>query len=93
MPRVLCSLALIAFTSLWAPRDRQTKQSLGGLSWNRNPAVEQITVYRVYRVTGNHGTLEGETSAATFRPAKKGSYYVTAVNFRGESKASVTVKL
>jgi hypothetical protein len=67
--------------------------SLGGMAWYSNPAIQQISAYKVYRVTGGSAHLEGTVTTPIFRPDRKGTFYVTALNVRGESPPSTTIKL
>lgn len=67
--------------------------ALGALTWNLNPPAEQVSAYRVYRGVGKTGTLQATVPAPPYRPGKKGSYYITAVNSRAESAPSLTIKL
>ena len=66
------------------------------LTWQKNPAEEGVTAYRVWFSTSDHGqyTLLGTTSANRFEhisPLASGWYRVTAVNAAGESPYSASV--
>lgn len=67
---------------------------LNGIEWDANPADEQIFEYRIYRLAGNAAPkLDGIVTVPIYRPDKKGTFHITAVNIRGESPPSIEVKL
>jgi len=59
------------------------------LAWDRNPAVEQVTEYRIY---GNGRFVASVQSNSVQLPRGK-TYFVTAVNMRGEGPQSSAIKL
>ena len=76
------------------PAPSAAAQPGGAIEWDASPTNEQVTEYRVYRLAGGSPPkLEGTSTTTTFRPAKKGTFYVTAVNGGGESVPSEEIKL
>lgn len=76
------------------PKPAAAAQPGGAIEWDPNPPTDQVTQYRIYRLAGGSPPkLEGTTTTTTFRPAKKGTFYVTAVNGGGESIPSEEIKL
>jgi hypothetical protein len=85
--------ALLIGCSTTSPPAPLAQTALGALTWDLNPPVQQISAYRVYRVVGKSGVLQATLPAPPYRPSKKGSYYVTAVNSRAESAPSRSITL
>jgi hypothetical protein len=67
-------------------------QSDHGIAWDPNPKMEAISEYRIYRLTGGSKHLEAIVFDPVYYPAKKGTYFVTAINVRGESDPSPEIK-
>jgi fibronectin type 3 domain-containing protein len=73
----------------------QIDHGLTQLAWQPNDATEQITGYRIYRSPASESdftllaTVPGDMTDFTDHTAGCGyTYYITAVNDRGESPAS-----
>lgn len=76
------------------PQVAGAAQPGGAIEWDASPDYEKVSEYRVYRLAGGSPPkLEGTSKTTTFRPAKKGTFYVTAVNGGGESVPSEEIKL
>lgn len=84
------AILVIALFALGCGAARSANEAF---TWDLNPPDEQITQYRVYRLTGGSTHLEAIVFDPVFRPSKSGTYYVTAVNTRGESFPSKEIKL
>jgi hypothetical protein len=72
----------------------ESAAGVGGIAWDANPATDEVVEYHIYRLQGNSPPkLEGATQTTSFRPDKKGTFNVTAVNGGGESLPSAEIKL
>lgn len=68
------------------------------LSWTANPPEQVVTQYKVYRVRKNTADLMTTVNAPTvtcnidaYLNSSRTKFYITAVNFAGESLKSGTV--
>lgn len=85
-----------AFYSIMAALAAIASAAALTLTWDPNPAEDQVTSYQVYQATNVAGpyTLIGSTTNTSFTlPLPPGRYffYVTASNFWTESSPSQTV--
>jgi hypothetical protein len=73
----------------------------GWLVWTQPAAItEQVTQYRIYRVSGHSSSLVGTTTPPTTSfdvtyhvQGSRSVFYVTAVNANGESPASSKITI
>lgn len=75
------------------PKPPEAVAGMRGFAWDPNPAGDNVTAYKVYQVKGTQTKLMATITTTDYHPAKKGTYYVTAVNGGGEGKPSSQITL